>query len=63
METTEKNFVNAKTLIPECCLKSAKLSIDDEALPEVGVPKVSETGAAISNKVFIVHGHDREGKE
>jgi len=57
----EKHFVNSKTLILSA-LKSAKLSIDDEALPEVGVPNVSETGVAISNKVFIVHGHDETAK-
>lgn len=57
----ETQFANAKALILSA-LKSARLSIDDEALPEVGVPKVSETGVAISNKVFIVHGHDEKAK-
>ncbi|MCJ7602469.1 MAG: nucleotide-binding protein [Desulfobulbaceae bacterium] len=31
-------------------------------MPEVGVPMVSAIGAAISNKVFIVHGHDEKAK-
>jgi predicted nucleotide-binding protein len=57
----EKNFVNAKTLILSA-LKSAKISIEDEVLPKIGSPRVSETGVAISNKVFIVHGHDEKAK-
>lgn len=61
LENTETLFANAKALILSA-LKSARLSIDDEALPEVGVPRVSETGVAISNKVFIVHGHDEKAK-
>jgi len=57
----ENEFTNAKTLILSA-LKSAKLSIIDETLPEVGIAQANESGIAISNKVFIVHGHDEKAK-
>ncbi len=57
----KEKFENSKTIILSA-LKSAKLSIADETLPEVGLPKVSDTGVAISNKVFVVHGHDEKAK-
>lgn len=58
----EDKFTNAKTLILSA-LKSAKLSIKDDVLPEVGKVEVNEEGVPRSNKVFIVHGHDEKAKQ
>ncbi len=57
----EEKFTNAKTLILSA-LKSARLSISDEVLPEVGEIEVNPSGVPLSNKVFIVHGHDEKAK-
>ncbi len=60
--TGEDKFTNAKTLILSA-LKSAKFSIEDEVLPEIGKVEVNEEGVPRSNKVFIVHGHDEKAKQ
>ena len=57
----EPNFTNAKTLLLSA-LKSARASIIDETLPETNKVAVSNEGINISNKVFIVHGHDEKAK-
>lgn len=54
-------FNNAKALLLGA-LHSAQLSIGDNVLHEVGLPGVSSTGVNITNKVFIVHGHDEKAK-
>ena len=58
----ESKFTNAKTLILSA-LKAAKVSIEDEVLPEVGEVEVSDEGVPRSNRVFIVHGHDDGAKQ
>jgi predicted nucleotide-binding protein len=58
----ENKFTNAKTLILSA-LKSAKASIEDEVLPEVGAIQVNEKGVPRSNRVFVVHGHDERAKQ
>lgn len=58
----DDKFANAKTLILSA-LKSAKFSIEDEVLPEVGEVEVNDEGVPRSNKVFIVHGHDGKAKQ
>lgn len=58
----EDKFTNAKTLILSA-LKSARASIEDDVLPEIGTVKVSGEGVPRSNRVFIVHGHDDKAKQ
>jgi predicted nucleotide-binding protein len=55
------SFVNAKTLILGA-LVGAELALEDEAIKEIGSVEVSSAGISISNKVFIVHGHDEKAK-
>lgn len=57
----EEKFTNAKTLILSG-LKAAYASIEDEVLPEIGQVEINPNGVPISNKVFIVHGHDEKAK-
>ncbi|WP_020146895.1 TIR domain-containing protein [Thioalkalivibrio sp. ALJ15] len=58
----EEKFTNAKTMILSS-LKSARASVADEVLPEVGALDVSPDGKPRSSKVFIVHGHDESAKQ
>lgn len=58
----QEKFTNAKSLMLSS-LKSARASVADEVLPEVGALEVSPEGTPRSNKVFIVHGHDEAAKQ
>lgn len=58
----EEKFTNAKTLMLSA-LKAARASMLDDVLPEVGEVEASSDGVPISNRVFIVHGHDDKAKQ
>lgn len=57
----QKYFENTKSLILGA-LKGAELSLQDDSLQETNIKEVSPTGINITNKVFIVHGHNQEAK-
>ena len=57
----QRYFDNAKALILGA-LKGAEISLQDESLQETNIMAVSPTGLNITNKVFIVHGHNHEIK-
>ncbi len=57
----EDHFLNQKSLILSAIEKAIEI-VDDDVFGETKRPKSVSTSGALSNRIFVVHGHDHATK-